>query len=233
MRKTLSGTVILAMALLASSCGDDGGSPASPFDNRGGDQPPDAAEIFDELSNGEIDLGDLVDGDLGDIDLDELTDNTGDFLEGITGDGGGTVEVNGDTISFTSEICFAGQGDFVVEGGGETGDGTPAWVSINHTVDPRSELVEFLGEDTVQLIYGDADPIVESNIQIDYGRSDLFSGSVDGQPNFQADSSLGFGEIEIRLDGSSASGAGQAADNNFVLGDFEDRFDFSFTAACS
>jgi hypothetical protein len=236
MRRTLSGTVILAVALLASSRGDDGGRPASPFDNRGGDQPPDAAAILAELSDGEFDLddlGDLADGDFGDIDLAELQDSAEGFAEAFGGEGSGTVEVNGDTIPFTSEICYATGTEFGVEGAGTTGDGTPAWVSISHTVQTRAEAIGLFGEDTVQLLYGDADPVIDSNLQIEYGRSELFGTAADGLPSFDASTIASYGQIEIDLNGSSASGAGKVIDNAFVLGEFGDEFDFSFTAACS
>lgn len=226
MRLPVITIALISLALLAAGCGDDSGP--SPFGPGGAAGPGDDVDsAVDDI------LEDLADGSLDDVDLGELAEGAQDLAESFGDSGAGTVMINGDTIEFTSEICFAGQGDFTIEGAGVTGDGTPVWVSINQSVDTREELLEFFDEATLTQLYGDADPVVESSLSLEYGRSELFGSGADGLPNFDATSVFGNDQIEMTVDGSSASGSGEAADFNNVAGSFDDRFPFTFTAGCS
>ena len=239
------GFLALAFALLASACGSDNGA-GSPF-APGNNQPVDANDILGDLENGNVDVEDLLESaqELAEgfgaegfgaegVDLEDLLESAQELAESFGGSGSGTVEINGDTINFTSEFCFVGQGDFTIEGPGSTDDGTPVWVSIDRTEDSRAELAEFLDEDMLQTIYGDADPIINSSLRVDYGRTELFGNAPDDMPAFDAASSnTGQAEIEFEVNGTEARGSGSAIDFNFVSGDFDERFDFTFQANCS
>lgn len=218
MQRILRGAAVSVLALLAAGCGDDSGNPRLAGTNLPGNDVPNAEDFLD--GDGELDLGEVIEGST-------------DFLEGLTGSGGGTVEIYGDTIEFTSDICFAGQGDFTIEGLGATGDGTPVWVSISQNIDSRAEVIGFLGEDTVQLIYGDADPIIENDLAVEYGRSEIFGPGADDLPDFTATTGGGQEQIDIAVNGSSANGSGAAVDFNFVAGEFDDTFPFTFQVGCN
>jgi len=217
----------VALAFLAAGCGDDGASPIGPG-GAGAPTPDDLGETTSEI------LENLADGSLDPGDLDDLMENAQDLAESFGASGSGTVSINGDTIAFTSELCFGGQGDFTIDGPGVTSDGSAVWVSIDHSQDSRAEMAEFMDEELITTVYGDADPIVDSNISLDYGRTELFGGSIDGQPSFNASAgTLGQEDMAISIDGQTASGSGSATDFNGVVGDFDDRFDFTFSAGCS
>ena len=216
----------VALVLLASGCGDDGGATeaGSPSPGDLGDVADSANDILDGLADGSLDAGDL----------DDLMEGAQDMAESFGDPGSGTVSINGDTIEFTSEICFAGQGDFTIDGLGMTDDGTPVWVSIDQSTDSRAELAEFMGEDLIESVYGDADPIIDSSFSLDYGRTELFGNSVEGQPSYYAAAgTLGQDEMAMSIDGEIASGSGSARDHNFVTGEFDDLFPFTFAARCN
>jgi hypothetical protein len=220
MRKIKLGTMALAFSLLAAACSSDSGSAGNIFDP-GSDQPPDTNGVLEDFGNGDVDLGDLPDAS-----------------EAIAGafdtSGGGTVEINGETITFTSEFCFAGQDDFSIEGAGTTADGTPVWVSINLSQDSREELLDIYDEETMQLLYGDDDPIIDGSLRLDYGVTELFGDPVaDDVPAFDAVSDSGNTQVVFEANGNEASGSGTAVDYNNVLGDFDTTFDFTFQASCS
>jgi len=229
MRRLVAALAVIL--LVAAACGDDGeGGASSPF---GGDDdlPDDIRDQVDDI------LGDIQSGDLDPEDIVADAENVAeDFLENFSSDGGGTVEVHGETIDFVAELCFAGQGDFTAEGLGAASDGTPVWVSISFSEDTREEMEEFMDENTVDLMFGDADVLINRDVTVDFGRDKLFASAPDDQPSFSASSSTGGfggpGELEMDLDGSSASGSGQATDHNFVVGDFDDTFPISFSASC-
>ena len=94
-------------------------------------------DILEDLQNGERDPEEL---------LEDAKGTAEDFIESFGGSGSGTVMVNGESIDFESDVCFAGQGDFTSEGLGTTSDGTPVWVSISYTEDSRDEMLEFMDE---------------------------------------------------------------------------------------
>ena len=85
----------------------------------------------------------------------------------------------------------------------------------------------------MQSLYGDADPIVANEFAVEYGRTELFGGGADDQPDFTSSSgALAQDDMEMTVNGQSASGGGMATDYNFVAGDFDDRFEFTFSASC-
>jgi hypothetical protein len=256
MWKIKIGSVLFAFTLIAAACGDDGG--ASPFiqsaaqsDGQGGDGPVTAGDVLDQLTDGslgDLNLEELANGNLDGLDLEELLQGNFDessleglmesaqnLAEGFADSGSGTIQINGDTINFTSELCTNFGSDFGIEGPGTTGDGTPVWVSINYSAQSRQDLIDIMGEDTVNLVYGEADPIISNNVDINYGQTDMFGSGPDDMPAFSASSGAGGGgdELVIEVNGSSARGSGAAIDWNFVLGDFDTTFDFTFEAACS
>lgn len=225
MRTRLATTAILLLALALAGCGDDDG--ADPFGPGAVGNPDGADDAVNDI------LDDLADGSFDEGDLEDLTDAAQDMAESFGDSGSGTVSINGDTIEFTSEICFAGQGDFTIEGAGTASDGTPVWVSIDRTEESREELAEYLDENTLELLYGDAELIITSQLTLEYGKSELFGDAPDGLPDFDASNAVsGDDSIEIVVDGQSATGSGSATDFNGVAGDFGERFDFTFSAAC-
>jgi hypothetical protein len=222
-------TAARTLALLATGCGDDGG-PAAIGGGSGGASPDDVETAIDDALDGVLD--DLADGSLDETDLGDLMESAEDMAESFGDSGSGTVTINGDTIEFTSEICFAGQGDFTIEGAGTTGDGTPVWVSISQSVDTRAELLEFFDEAMLDQLYGDADPIIESSMSLEYGKAELFGSGSDDLPDFDAASAFTNNQIEMTVDGQTATGSGEASDFNYVAGDFDTTFPFTFTAGC-
>jgi len=219
---------VMTLTLVAAGCGDDGGSAGrfgpGGLDGNAGNLQSDAEDI----------LGDLADGTFDEGDLDDLMENAQDMAESLADSGSGNVTINGDSIDFTSELCFSQQGDFTIEGPGSAADGTPVWVSISQSIQSRAELAEFFEEEMITQLYGDADPIIESEVSLEYGKSDLFDSGEDGLPDFNASNNQFSGnEIEFNVNGNSASGGGQAVDFSGVAGAFGDLFDFTFSAGCS
>lgn len=213
------------LALALAGCGDDGG--AEVFGPGAAGNPGGADDAVNDI------LEDLADGSFDEGDLEDLTDAAQDMAESFGDSGAGTVSINGDTIEFTSEICFAGQGDFTIEGAGTASDGTPVWVSIDRSEETREELAEYLDENTLELLYGDAETIITSQLTLEYGKSELFGDAPDDLPDFDASNVVaGEDSIEIVVDGQSATGSGSATDFNGIAGEFGERFDFTFSAAC-
>lgn len=207
MRTTTIVAAILGLGLVLASCGDDG----------------------DAVSPGQPQL----DGLPAQLDGLDTIEELEDLAESLSGSGSGTVEINGTTITFTSDQCIAFQGDLSIEGPGTTSDGDPAWVRISHTVDSRAELAEFLDEEMLDQLYGDAETIVDGSLDIDYGRTELFGSGAYDQPSFSASTSVGTDAMQIDVSGSSVQGSGTATDYNGIAGDFDASFPFTFSAGCS
>jgi hypothetical protein len=106
------------------------------------------------------------------------------------------------------------------------------WVSISQSVDTRAELLEFFDEAMLDQLYGDADPIIESSMSLEYGKAELFGSGSDDLPDFDAASAFTNNQIEMTVDGQTATGSGEASDFNYVAGDFDTTFPFTFTAGC-
>ena len=210
--------VVIGLGLVLSSCGDDGSDDSGPVAEG---SPLEALSDLNDLSA----LDEL--DELGDLEQLEET------LTSFGGEGSGSVEINGATIEFTSELCFATGGDFSIEGPGTASTGEVAWVAIDYTVDSREELLEIFDEATLQQLYGDADVIVDANLDIEYGRTELLGSGAYDQPSFSASSVIGSEQVTATVDGARISGTGQATDYNAVAGTFDDAFDFTFSAACS
>ena len=239
MWKIKIGSVLFSFTLIAAACGDDGsGSPfiqsAAQGDQPGRGEAVTPGDVLDQLTDGSLDLGDLASGNFDESSLEDLMESAQNLAESFASSGQGTVQINGDTINFTSDLCTIFPGSFSIEGAGTTGDGTPVWVSINTSADSRQDLVDMMGEETVQLVYGDADPIINNNVDVNYGQTDMFGGGPDDMPAFSASSGAGEvgGELVIEVSGNSARGGGAATDWNFVLGDIDTTFDFTFEASC-
>ncbi|MEQ8840957.1 MAG: hypothetical protein RIB98_08245 [Acidimicrobiales bacterium] len=242
MKTRLVATAVLMLTLVAAGCGDDSGpsgafgpgavgNDASP--SGGVDGPEDLGELGDLGAAGDI-LEDLSDGSFDPGDLEDLMENAEDMAESFGGSGSGTVSINDETISFASEICFAGQGDFTIEGAGETADGTPVWVSIDQSTDSREDMEDFMSEEMLDTMFGDADTMTNASFDVEYGRAELFGSGDDTMPNFSAFSGVGSeDQLTMELSGNGASGSGEATDFNFVSGDFEERYPFTFEASCS
>jgi len=229
----LGWVALVAVMMFAAGCGgDDGGArSAAGFGANEGDEslPSDVEDM----------VGDMVEeimegGDVEDV-VEDAMESAEAMAEAFGGDGTGRVEIFDETIDFVSEICISSFGSFVIEGLGETSDGTPVWVSIDSSVESREQLLEFLDEEMVETLYGDAETIRSASVSVDFGRSELFGGAPDDQPEFTASIDYFVGEAELILEvsGSSVSGSGQARDLNYVVGEWDDRFPFTFQAGCS
>ena len=216
---------MLAVAVIAAACGDDDGDPQAQSEAQA-----EAEDLLENLQEG------LEEGESPEDLVEDAEAAAEDFLEGMgASEGSGVMEIHGETIEFATELCFSAQGDFSAAGAGTAADGTPVWVSVDYTEDSREELAEFLDEQMLDTLYGDADPVITQSIAVDFGRADLFGTAADDQPSFGADSTLTVAEgvsVEISVDGQSASGSGLAADYNTVVGDFDDTFEFSFEVSC-
>lgn len=221
------------VALVAVGCGggDDDGERtvfgrSSDGDGAAGVDAEDLEEMLDDVLSGDADPDELVE---------DLKEQGEAMAEAFGDDGGGRVEINGETIDFESSICFDGQGDFTIEGLGEDSEGTPVWVSISYSVDSREELAEFFDETMLESLYGDAEEIIDSRVSVDWGRDELYGSAPDGEHRFETTAGTIFsgGELEFNFSSSGVSGSGEAQDLNFVSGDFEDRYPFTFEAACS
>lgn len=208
MRRTKIVAAILGLGLVLASCGDDG-------DNAGPTGQP------------------QLDGLPAQLDGLDTIEELEDLAESLSGSGTGTVDINGTTITFTSDQCIAFQDDLSIEGPGTTSDGDPAWVRISHTVDSRAELAEFIEEELLQQLYGDAETIVDAAIDIDYGRTELFGSGAYDQPSFSASTSVGTDDMQVEVSGSSIQGTGTAVDYNGIAGEFDATFPFSFAAGCN
>ena len=235
---------VVILSVLGGACGgDDGGADAgSPFglpdSDSGSDLPIDVDERVEEILEG-TDVGDVLEAieegaDVEDL-LEDVMEDAEAAAEAFGDDGSGTVTVNGETIQFTSQICFAAGDDFSIDGLGTASDGTPVWVSISHSDDSRSELLEVMDESMVEMLYGDAERIIDSSVQIDFGRDELFGDAPDDQPSFNGTSGEFAGEaaVELVVSGSSVSGGGKLIDYNYVAGDFETFFPVEVEASCS
>ncbi len=235
---------IVILSVLAGACGggdDDGTDAGSPFgfpdsgDASSGSV--DVDEAVAEILEG-TDVGDMLDAiedgeDVEDV-MGDLMENAESMAQAFSEDGSGTVTVNGETIQFTSELCFAGQDDFTIDGMGTAPDGTPVWVSISHTDDSRAEMLEYMDEDMVEMLYGDADRIVNSSVAIDFGRDSLFGDAPDDQPSYNGMSGqfAGDAEVVLTVSGDSVSGSGMVTDYNYVAGDWDTFFPVEVQASC-
>ena len=217
----------LAVALIAAACGDDDGNPQTQAQ---AEVQAEAEDLLEGLQEG------LEEGESPEDLVEDAEAAAEDLLEGMGAtEGSGVMEIHDETIEVATELCFSAQGDFRAAGAGTAADGTPVWVSVDYTEDSREELAEFLDEQMLDTLYGDADPVITQSIAVDFGRADLFGTAADDQPSFGADSTLTVAEgvsVEISVDGQSASGSGLAADYNTVVGDFDDTFEFSFEVSC-
>ena len=228
-------TALATVAVVAGSCGSSDGAgprgvgPGQVGAGQGDDALPSDVEDMVEDMVDEIMAG----GDPEDA-IEDAKASAEAMVDAFGGDGSGRVEIYDQSIEFTSEVCIFSQGDFVIEGLGQASDGTPVWVSIDHTVDTREELLEFMAAEMVDRLYGDTEIIRSSSVTIDFGRSELFAGAADDQPSFSAEANHLSGDdgLTVEVSGSGISGSGEASDHNFIVGEWDDRFPFTFQAAC-
>ena len=225
----------LLISVLIAACGSDGDEPglAERLGNdRGGDS-PDVSDLLDEDAAGDL-VDDILSGEDPSEAIADLSDSAESMMRSFSEEGSGRVEIHGQVIEFTSDLCFSDAGDFSIEALGEADDGTPVWVTISHSVDSREELEEYFEEEMLEMLYGDAELIIETSVDVDFGREELFGGNPDDQPSFSSRSGTidDSGQITIDISGSSVSGEGVAQDYNYVAGDWEARFPFTFQAGC-
>lgn len=198
-----------AVAILVAACGDDSGG--SPFGADSGE----ADEVLEGLDIDDLDLEALAEGDFDELDLEGLIEGADGILDGIGGTGSGVVEIAGGSIEFEAEVCFVIDDQSAnAVGPGTSDDGTAVFVSLDYSVQSREELLEFMDESTVELLYGDADPIVNASLEVDFGRDGMFSQRSDESlPLYEADpSSRDATSIDVEIDESTVEASGDAVD---------------------
>lgn len=157
-----------------------------------------------------------------DLDLDALEESAAGFS---TGDGGGTVTIDGVDYGFEADICIAQGPSFVAEGLAEAPDGTPAWVSISHEADG----FDFDGD-------GEGDATLDVFVEV--GRAEMFGSGGDDQPDWSASkidsAAMSMGEdLTVDFDGNNITGGGPISDYNGVAIPFGETAPMTFEAACS
>lgn len=228
-------SLAIAAGLLVAACGGDDEPAAEPPADEVTDEMTDAAgddtaddaggEAAEDAGDGDGDAGGAGTNDEAqeslddagvDLDLDELEETVGNFS---TGEGGGTVTIDGVAYTFESTaVCIVQGDDFVAEGLGQDPDGNPAWVSINASRD------DFDGD-------GEAGPYID--VYVEPGRVELFGEGPDDAPDFAASYFDGFGEeITYELNDGRITGSGPISDFNGVAIPFGETGEMTFEAFC-
>src|SRR6056297_61793 len=206
--RTIALTV--AVALVAAACGDDEASDSTAVADNG--QPdgevtepdeagPAAPADEDPSASDDVDAADLG----GDIDTSGLEDMVDDFN---TGEGGGTITIDGSDYVFEAEACIAGEmafGSFAAEGPGTTSDGTPFYGLVSLDTSSREDLEDFVDESTLEIMFPEGtDSFSDIIVAVDVGRTEMFGDAPEDQPSWEAATVLGdsvFGaEVDYELD---------------------------------
>lgn len=154
-----------------------------------------------------------------DLDLDELEETVGNFS---TGEGGGTVTIDGVVYTFEATgVCVVQGTDFVAEGLGQDPEGNPAWVSISASME------DFDGD-------GTEGPSID--VFVEPGKTELFGEGPDDAPDFSASYFEGIAdpsqEIVYELSDGRITGRGPVQDFNGVAFPFGESREMSFEASC-
>lgn len=159
---------------------------------------------------------------LGDADdLEEMQESVQDAAADFnTGEGGGTVTVAGVTYTVEAEICIVQQPDVSIEGPAVGSDGSHGWVSVNRSITSREDMVAIMGEDTVQLVFGDAETIDDASVDLSLGQTDMFGTDADdSQASWTASSgaaSVDNSSLNVEPTATGLVGSGEAVDENGV-----------------
>lgn len=227
-------TLVIASGALIAACGgsdddepaaepaaaSDGASDDSSGDDGAGDESSGDDTGDDESGAGSNDEAQDALDDAGvDMDLDELEETVKGFS---SGEGGGVVTINGEAYTFEATgVCLVQGTDFVAEGLGSAPDGTPVWVSINHTMDDFD---------------GDGEEGASIDVFVEVGKTELFGSGADDQPNWSASYYEGFGDdsraISAELSGTTISGSGPISDYNGIAIPFGETAEMTFEANC-
>jgi len=212
---------IASVGLFLSACGgsDDATDPGVPSVPDAAEQDSDAGQ--DGTSDDDVQQQ-LDDNDV-DVDLGEISGEMSDFN---TGEGGGSIVIDGLTYEYEAEVCIAFEGDLTIDGPGVGPDGTPFWGSIGVSELNRAEMEELgmMPEQALDALFGDKDEGMSVEVDVDVGRTDMFGSGPDDLPSYSAATLLGeplMGEIEYELSGDGVSGSGQMVDDTFTSVPFE------------
>lgn len=253
MASTRTFLVPLALGVLTlAACGgsDDGSASPGTGDGDGSETVESVTPADDQgdagneaVADADADTG--VDNDSGDdvdsiddiVDLDELEDQLSNFS---TGEGGGTITIDGVAYTFEAEVCIAGPvafGSFIAEGAGTTPDGEPFYGDISLDRTERADMEDFVDEAVLETMFPDGAEVLEDvSISVAVGQGGMFEDAPADQPNWDASTVLGEGmfgvSVDYQLDGTTFSGSGQISDLNGVAAPFGDTVPFEFTASC-
>ncbi len=209
--------VLVAVGCALAACG---GSDDVAIEEESGSEAGGADEAGGAGSNEEAQQS-LDDAGV-DLDLDALEETAAGFS---TGDGGGTVTIDGAAYGFEADICIAQGTSFVAEGLAAAPDGTPAWVSISYEGDSFD--FDSDGEDDTTL-----------DVYVEVGRTEMFGSGGDDQPDWTAtkvdSATIVIGEdVTVDFDGDNIAGGGPISDYNGVAVPFGETAPMTFEASCS
>ena len=224
---------IASVGLLLSACGgsddvSDQGAPAAPDASEqgtDGGQTDGGGQDGDGGQDGtsDEDVQQQLDENGVDVDLDEIGEGMSDFN---TGEGGGTIVIDGLAYEYDAEVCIAFETDLTIDGPGTGPDGTPFWGSISVTELNRTEMEE-LGMMPVQALdalFGDKESGTSVEVDVEVGRTDMFGSGPDDLPQYSAATLLGepiLGSIDYVVSGAEVSGSGEMVDDAFASVPFE------------
>lgn len=212
---------IASVGLLLSACGgsDDATDLAAPAVP--GESELDIDGGLDGASDNDVQQ--QLDDNGVDVDLDEIGEGLDDFN---TGEGGGSIVIDGLTYEYDAEICIAFEGDLTIDGLGVGPDGTPFWGSIQVSELNRAEMEEVaaLPVEALDALFGDKESGMNVEVDVEVGRTELFGSGPDDLPSYSAATLLDepiLGAITYELNGDEVSGSGEIVDDNFTSRPFE------------
>ena len=212
---------VASVGLLLSACG--GSDDATDL---GVSSVPDAADQGSPAGQdgtSDDDVQQQLDDNDVDVDLGEIGEGTSDFN---TGEGGGSIVIDGLTYEYEAEVCISFERDLTIDGPGVGPDGTPFWGSIGVSELNRAEMEELgaMPEQALDALFGDKEEGISVEVDVEVGRTDMFGSGPDDLPSYSAATLLGeplMGEVEYELSNDGVSGSGQMVDDTFTSVPFE------------
>lgn len=224
---------IASVGLLLSACGagsDDASDQGAPAVPDASEQDTDSGQDADGGQDGttDEDVQQQLDDNGVDVDLGEMSDGMSDFN---TGEGGGTIVIDGLVYEYDAEVCIAFETDLTIDGPGTGPDGTPFWGSISVSELNRSDMEELgiLPVEGIDALFGDKESGMSVEVDVDVGRTDMFGSGPDDLPQYSAATLLDdpvLGSIEYEVNGAEVSGSGE------MVADASTSVPFEFSGNC-